>query len=159
MTGTLAFARSDPVTETTPRMRRSGISALALTDTAPAAEVRGCQVPLHRPSPNRVSASGGSPFENVAITDPLVIGAPQSSMTRTSTGEGQPPGARKSLERLVNTGTSAVGAQPSAACTADLDPAEGTVRRTTLTLRIFPSANRSVSASRLTPGARPLLCG
>src|SRR5439155_11820450 len=123
MTGAVLLVRSDPVTDVVPLMCSSGISALMVTVTAAAAGFRACQVPLQRPSPSRAKASGGSPLENVATTEPLLIGAPQLSMMRTSTGEGQRAGARKSAERLVKTGTSSVGAHPSAACAADLPAA------------------------------------
>src|SRR2546426_3879076 len=117
MTGAVSLARSDPVTDAVPLMCSSGVSALIVTVTAAAAGFRACQVPLQRPSPSRARAIGGSPFENVAITEPLVIGAPQLSMMRASTGEGQRAGARKPAARLVNTGTSSLGAHPSAART------------------------------------------
>src|SRR5262245_40528084 len=157
MTGAASLTRSDPVTDAVPLTCNSGISALIVTVTAADAEFRACQVPLQRPSPSRANANGGSPLENVATTEPLLIGAPQLSIMRASTDEGQRAGARKSAARLVKTGTSSLGAHPSAARAADLPPEPGTVSSTTLTLRIFPSANRSVSASRRTPAGSPLV--
>src|SRR3990172_8356486 len=77
--------------------------------SCPCVAFRGCQVPLQRPSPKRLSTTGGSPFENLPPTDPLTIGLPQSSTTRTSTGFGHPVGRLKFPGKEVKRGSSFVG--------------------------------------------------
>jgi len=78
-----------------------------------AAAVCGVQVPsIVRP--NRVSATGGSPFENVATTVPAFIACTQES--RISLAE--KPAARRSLEsdgKEVNTPFTCEGVQLAAA--------------------------------------------
>src|SRR5665213_4550640 len=64
------------------------------------------------------SESGGSPFENVAATWPLRIGAPQSSTRRIESGVGHAAGCARLFTSPVCVGTSFVGVQEEAGAAA-----------------------------------------
>src|SRR5438105_6025658 len=60
------------------------------------------------------SASGGSPFENVATTCAFGTATPQSSVTRTEIGCGQPAGEANAFTSEVLVSASLAGEQPAA---------------------------------------------
>src|SRR5947207_521168 len=104
--------------------------------------LRACQVPLQVPAWEDVRLSGGSPFENVATTDPFTMREPQSSTTRTSIGLGQPAAILKLSVKVVKTGASRVGWQAASARRKELAPAgapapgAGTTTKSRLTVRV-----------------------
>src|SRR5579859_7705340 len=100
------------------------MSASAVITIWLARTLRPNQVPCQRPSPSDTRSSGGSPFEKLATTRPVVIGEPQSSTARTSTGIGQLAGMVKSCTKEEKTGCSAVGVQPGEAPTPSEVPPE-----------------------------------
>src|SRR5436305_702605 len=75
------------------------------------AAVRGDQVPSQRPSPNAVKVSTGSLLLKAAVTDPAVMGWPQSSMILVSSAMGHPAVAVKLAPNSVNVGSRREGAQ------------------------------------------------
>ncbi len=78
------------------------------------AVARGVHVPEYTPAlpPTPGSTSGGSPFENVVTTCPVVTGFPQSSVTVISSGVGQDVGSEKLFTRPVCVGMICVGVHP-----------------------------------------------
>src|ERR1035438_6670601 len=67
------------------------VSVWACTVTfTSAATFFGTQVADHSPKPTEVSGSGGSPFENVATTEPLSTWFAQLSITKARIGVGWP---------------------------------------------------------------------
>src|SRR5258706_14770977 len=82
--------------------------------TAVVLAARGCQGPVQRLSRRPMRATAGSPDENVAITAPVVMKVPQSSITRSSSEVGQAAVVVKPDPSWVKTGYSLVGVQPSA---------------------------------------------
>src|SRR3989442_3950979 len=78
ITGKLWLTRRPPVTEAVPRVLWSGSSAFTVMVTCGFFALRACHVPVQVPACEGVRLSGGSPFENVAATDPFVMSAPQS---------------------------------------------------------------------------------
>src|SRR5271168_2047750 len=87
------------------------VSAAVAVITAFAVGLRGTQVAVQLPSPSGLSDRGGSPFENVVITDPDVMELAQSSTTPTEIAAGKPAGTLKLEPNIVNTGKSLVGVQ------------------------------------------------
>src|SRR5262245_58953458 len=102
---------------------------------------RACQAPVQRPSFSDVRDSGGSPFENVATTEPDTAGLPQSSTTFASRVTGHAPGTLKPDPSEVGTGNRRVGVQPSALRPAEGVPAPAPITSRSATVRAVPSAN------------------
>src|SRR5215510_15525858 len=90
-----------------------GASAERVIVTWAEAEPRGCHVPVQRPSLRETMASGGSPLEKVATTDPLPNGLPQSSTTRASSEVGQEVETPNCSASDENKGSSREGAHPA----------------------------------------------
>src|SRR5215831_6815368 len=138
----------------------SGASAARVIVTWAELELRGCHVPVQRPSLRETMVKGGSPLEKVATTDPLPSGLPQSSTTRASRDVGQDVETPNCSASDENKGSSRVGAQPAPYGDfeeGDVTPGLSTSR--IFTVRTDPSANRSVSTPRRTPPVRPAAFG
>ena len=113
--------------------------------------VRGCHVPFQLPFCVCFRTCGGSPLENVATAEPLSMGLPQSSTTRTPTVLGQAAVTAKPSASEVKTGASLEGVQPP--CTrrpglADeaAKAGEAVTTKSRLTTRVTPPENDSVIA-------------
>lgn len=106
MMGTLRLVRNPPLICTDPLSFCSGICALTWIVTFDVVAVRGCQVPLQLPSCECFRTWGGSPSENVATAEPVSMGLPQSSTTRTPTVLGQAAATAKVSASEVKTGAS-----------------------------------------------------
>src|SRR5690349_257866 len=74
--------------------------------TGAVAAARGCQAPLQLPFWECFNTCGGSPLENVATAEPVSMGLPQSSITRTPTVLGQAAATAKLSASVVKTGAS-----------------------------------------------------
>ena len=90
------------------------LCAVAVMETVVVGVFCGVQVPDQRPSSRLVRLMGASPEENDVITDPVVMGVPQSSTTVTSMEDGHAAEVTKFCPRDEKTGTSCVGAHPPA---------------------------------------------
>src|SRR6185369_13878780 len=71
-------------------------------------------VPSQRPPPSDRRVTAGSPFEKVAVTEPVSSGAPQSSRTFAPRATGQPADTANDWPKVVSAGTSLVGVQEDA---------------------------------------------
>src|SRR5258708_120435 len=111
--GALLFDCRLPTSWAVPRMPASGASAVRVIATWADEELRGCHVPVQRPSLRETMVRGGSPLEKVATTDPLPSGLPQSSTTRASRDAGQEVETPNCSGSEENKGSSRVGAQPA----------------------------------------------
>ena len=92
ITGVVRFAVTLPVSCAIPVSDGEATCAFTVMVTCPPAILCGAQVPAHCPPPMGAKTSSGSPSENVASTDPAIIGAPQLSTTFTCKGAGQAAG-------------------------------------------------------------------
>jgi hypothetical protein len=92
ITGVVKFAVTLPASCAIPVSAGETTCAFTVMVTCPPAIRCGAQVPAHCPAPMGAKASSGSPEENVASTDPAIIGAPQLSTTFTCKGAGQAAG-------------------------------------------------------------------
>src|SRR5262249_48185486 len=122
--------------------------------------LRGCHVPVQRPSLRETMVRGGSPLEKVATTAPVISGLPQSSTTRASSEVGQEVETPNCSPSDENKGSSREGAHPApdgGFDAGDVTPGLSTNRM--FTVRTDPSANRSVSTPRRTPPVRPAAFG
>src|SRR6185369_15653509 len=109
--------------------------------------LRACQVTLQAPGCDAVIGNGGSAFENVASADPLSMGTPQSSITRTCTRLGQPAEILKLSAREVKTGANLEGTHAPSAWRPSFDPAlrpaAGVTTSSRLTVRVTAPGNSS----------------
>src|SRR5262249_34460570 len=121
--------------------------------------LRGCHVPLQVPSLREVRLSGGSPLEKLAVTEPLVIGAPQSSTTLTPSAAGHAAARLKLWPVVVISGSSLVGVHPPASRIVPLVAPAGARTSRMLTVRFEPSENSSVRTPLRTPAVNPLMSG
>ena len=112
MRGGSEFALSCPLTCATP-FSVAG-DPCAVTVIVRLATARGTHVADHAPFCVDVSASGGSPLENAATTVPFAKFWPQSSVTCTSMGAGQPAESVNPDPKPVSVGISFAGVQPDA---------------------------------------------
>ena len=105
-----------------------------------------CSAPVLRPRMGQGQRRVA--FENVATTEPLIMGDPQSSTTRTFTGAGQLAGAAKLSDSDVIRGASSIGVQAPSAGRANFGAADvpGATTNSRLTARVTPPENCSVNA-------------
>src|SRR5881394_889006 len=157
ITGVLAFGCRLPPIDAVPLMGGATVWADPVIVTGLLGTARGCQVPVQRPSRRLVRGTAGSPEEKVAITEPEIIGEPQSSTTRSSREVGHAAVVVKLDPSCVKMGSSFVGVQPSACLTAGA-PARGVTTSKMATRRVeLSSPIRMASSPRYAPAARPVV--
>ena len=150
MMGTLRLVRNPPLICAVPLSFCSGICALTWMVTCEVVAVRGCQVPLQLPFCECFRTCGGSPLENVATAEPVSMGLPQSSITRTPTVLGQAAATAKLSASEVKIGASWEGVHPPCARRPGLaeetgEAGDAVTTKSRLTARVTPPENDSVN--------------